>query len=350
MTKNSSESAAIDVRSKEDPKTAMTHQHLKASSTRNLSVGQLSLAAKHYLIVVLLAILVVVAQIEYSGFLRWANISDILSQNSAIGIIAVGMTFVVISGGFDLSVGATYALGGTVYAGVTVSSGSWLVGLLAGVVVGFVVGAVNGVLVAWFRVNAFVATLGTSSVISGAAYIYSHSSPIIVSQNSDFHQLALATPAGVPLPIVIMVILMIIGSALLAKTSYGRNVYSIGGNQQAAKLSGLRVPWLTASTYTATGLLAAFAGMIDASRLGVGQANVGGSIALDTIAAVVIGGTSLRGGEGAVWRSAIGLLILATMTNLFLNLNVDSNWQLVAQGSIVIAAVALDTLVRRRNT
>jgi len=114
-------------------------------------------------------------------------------------------------------------------------------------------------------------------------------------------------------------------------------------------LSGLRVPWLIASVYVMTGVLAAFAGMIDASRLGVGQANVGGTVSLDAIAIVVVGGTSLRGGEGAVWRSAVGLLILATMTNVFYSLNLDQNFQLIAKGVIVVAAVALDVLVRRRR-
>lgn len=301
-----------------------------------------------YVMVIVLALLVIVAQILYPGFLRIANLSDILTQNASVGIIAVGMTFVIISGGFDLSVGSIYALGGTVFAGVTVHSGSVLFAGLAALGVGLLAGAVNGFLVARLRVNPFVATLGTSSAISGLAFIYSHSSPFVVKSLS-FQNLALTKIGGVPLPILILIVIALIGSLLLSQTGYGRNVYAVGGNEQASVLSGLRVPWLLGSSYVMTGVLSALAGMMDASRLGVGQADVGATVALDTIAMVVVGGTSLRGGEGAVWRSIVGMLILATLTNVFYSLNVDQNWQLISKGVIVVAAVALDALLRRRR-
>lgn len=301
-----------------------------------------------YSMVGVLVVLLLAATVLYPGFLEPANLRDILVQNAAVGLIAVGMTFVIISGGFDLSVGATYALGSTVFAGTMISTGSVTLAAVAALSAGAGAGFVNGVLVARLDVNPFVATLGTSSVISGLAYIYSKSAPFIVD-DPNFQILAASRVAGIPTPIIILVLTFLIGGFVLAKTPYGRNVYAIGGNHDAAWLSGLRVPSLTTGVYVMTGIFAALAGMIDASRLGVGQADVGATVALDAIAVVVVGGTSLRGGEGAVWRSAVGLLILATLTNVFISLNVSQNWQLIAKGVIVVTAVALDSLFRRRN-
>nr|WP_218828968.1 ABC transporter permease [Rhodococcus sp. 15-1154-1] len=301
-----------------------------------------------YSMLVVLVLLVVVATFLYDGFLAPANIRDILVQNAAVGIIAVGMTFVIISGGFDLSVGATYALGSTVFAGVTISTGSVALAGAAALAAGLLCGLANGLLVAKLHINPFVATLGSASVISGLAYIYSNSAPFIVSQ-PGFQALSKSHTLGIPTPIFILILTMVVGGIVLAKTTIGRNVQAVGGNTEAGWLSGLRVPSITASVYVLTGALAAIAGMIDASRLAVGQADVGANIALDAIAIVVVGGTSLRGGEGAMWRSAVGLLILATLTNVFYSLNVSQHWQLIAKGLIVIAAVALDSAARRRS-
>jgi ribose/xylose/arabinose/galactoside ABC-type transport system permease subunit len=294
-----------------------------------------------------LLVLVVVAVILYPGFLEPANLRDILSQNSAVGIIAVGMTLILLTGGFDLSVGATFALSGTVFAGVALSQGV-MMGSLAGLAAGLAAGLVNGLLVAVLNVNPFVATLGSSSVISGLAYIYSNSAPFIV-EDIAFRNLGVARVAGIPLPVVILVLTFIVGWFLVHRTTYGRNIFAVGGNREAARLSGLPVAALVISTYVITGLLAGLAGMISASRLGVGQADVGSTIALDVIAVVVIGGTSLLGGEGAIWRTVVGLLILATLTNVFFSLNVDQNWQLIAKGLIIVGAVALDAYLRKRE-
>ncbi|TWP34498.1 ABC transporter permease [Leekyejoonella antrihumi] len=289
----------------------------------------------------------------YPAFLKPANVSNILTQNSAVGIIAAGMTFVIISGGFDLSVGATYALGGTLYAGLTLQTGSAVVGLLSGLAGGAIVGVANGLIISRMNINPFVATLGTSSIITGLAFVYSNSAPFIVTNKPSlvpaYQTLALTTIAGVLLPIWILIIVFVIAGILLAKTTYGRNVYAVGGNHEAAWLSGLRVKGLNASVYVLTGVLSGLAGMMDSSRLGVGQADVGGNLALDAIAIVVIGGTSLLGGEGAMWRSVVGLLILATLTNVFYSLNISQNWQLIAKGAIVVGAVSVDAMTRTRR-
>ncbi|MFE7243150.1 ABC transporter permease [Streptomyces sp. NPDC057580] len=311
-----------------------------------LSSRAQSLAAK-YGIVAVLIVLVAIATALYPRFLSLGNLRDILSQNAAVGIIAIGMTYVILSRGFDLSVGSIYALGATVFAGVSISTNPILAGLAA-LLVGTVVGLVNGLLVTRLNVNPFVATLGTSSAISGLAFVYSKSAPFVVS-DPNFQILGLSSLATIPTPAVIFIVLAVVGGLVLAKTNLGRNIYAVGGNPEASRLSGLRVPVLVGGTYLLTGLLATLAGMIDASRLGVGQADIGGTVALDAIAVVVIGGTSLLGGEGAIWRTVVGLLILATLTNMFYSLNVSQNWQLIAKGVIVVAAVAMDGLLRRRR-
>lgn len=305
--------------------------------------------ATRYSMLGVLVVLVIVATLLYPGFLNPANLGNILTQNAAVGLIAIGMTFVIICGGFDLSVGATYALGATLYAGLTLQTGSVVIAGIGALAAGILVGVLNGTIISRLSVNPFVATLGTASVISGIAYIYSNSSPFIVNGNPAFQDLALTRIAGLPLPIWILVAAFVIAGLLLAKTTFGRNVYAVGGNYEAAWLTGLRVKGLNSSVYVLTGGLAALAGMIDASRLGVGQADVGASMALDAIAIVVVGGTSLLGGEGAIWRSAVGLLILATLTNVFYSLNVSQHWQLIAKGCIVVAAVAVDAVIRKRK-
>lgn len=316
-----------------------------AADSRRLDVT--SLLLRYGMVLVLLG-LIIVAVLLYPGFLAPANLRDILNQNAPVGIIAVAMTFVLIGGGFDLSVGATFALTGTVFAGVTISSGV-VVGLFAALAAGLLAGAVNGGLVAGLNVNPFVATLGSASVISGLAFIYSKSAPFIV-EDIGFQYLGASALAGIPIPILLLLGTFLVGSFVLWRTTYGRNLFAVGGNREAARLSGIPDRGLIASTYVLTGVCAALAGMISASRLGVGQADVGASVALDAIAVVVVGGTSLLGGEGAVWRTAVGLLILATLTNVFFSLNVNQNWQLIAKGTIVVGAVALDAYLRKRES
>ncbi len=290
--------------------------------------------------------LVVLCQILYPGFLARDNIFNILSQNTPVGLIALGMTFVMIAGGFDLSVGAIYAAGATFYAMeaklVPLSVAAPLTLLL-----GFVMGALNGLIVTRLKVNAFVATLGTSSIFGGAAYLYSHSAPVLVDQ-PGFTQLGAGKWLDAPICLYLLVLFYVLGWLLLSKTVYGRSIYAVGGNPEAARLSGLRVDLLKTTTYAMVGVLSALGGMIVASRLSIGQADIAGTMSLDAIAIVIIGGTSLFGGSGAVWRTAVGLLLLAALTNLFDALALDSNFQSLIKGIIVIGAVALDAISRRR--
>jgi ribose transport system permease protein len=289
-------------------------------------------------------ILVIVGSIVYPRLISLTNVTNILSQNAPVGIVAVGMTFVMIGGGFDLSVGATFALATCIFAKLADTAGLWPAALAA-LGAGAVCGAANGFIVTQLKVNPFVATLGTGSAFGGVAYIYSKSAPI-TPDNLAFQTVGAGSLAGVPYSIALLAAIFAVGGFVLAKSSYGQSIYAIGGNNEAARLSGLPTNLLRASTYVLAGVCASIGGIIIASRLGVGQADMGNTVPLDTIAVVVIGGTSLLGGEGAMWRTLMGLLVLATLTNIFDSLAISSNYQLVAKGLIIIGSVALDIFAR----
>lgn len=292
-----------------------------------------------------LVAVVIGATFAYHDFLTWGNVRLVLTQNAPLGIVAVGMTLVIITGGFDLSVGAVYAASGTI-AAMIAFHGSVAVGLVAGIAVGAVAGAVNGFIVAKLNVNPFIATLGTSTIFAGAILLASHNQPYTVVK-ADFANVAQGSVAGLPLPLVYVVVTFAIGWLVLNRSILGRKLLSVGGNREASRLAGIRTAGVVGGTYVISGTLAAFAGVISASQLGVGQGTAGGNLALQAIAIVVIGGTSLLGGEGSVIRTAVGLLIIATLDNLFFSLALDSNWQSITQGAIIIAAVGLDQLARR---
>lgn len=312
--------------------------------TRQIAAG----LARQYGILAVLALLVIVAIAIYPGFAAPKNIENLLTQNFTVGVIAVGMTLVIISGGFDLSVGSTYALCAVVYAGVSLWSGVPAVGAAAAIGVGALCGIVNALLVAGIGINPFIATLGTMSLFSGIAYVITNSTPFVVA-DPGFKALARASLFGVPWSIIILVLVFALGAFVMSRTAYGRSIYAVGGNREASWLSGVRVRSASGSVYVVVGIMAALGALMDGSRLGVGQANVGGTLALDAITVVIIGGTALTGGHGAIWRSAVGLIILATITNIFYNANVSQQWQLVAKGVIVIVAVTVDVLIRSRQ-
>ncbi|MBL8600026.1 MAG: ABC transporter permease [Devosia sp.] len=295
-----------------------------------------------------LVVVVIAAVIVHPRFLDPTNLTNVLSQNALVGLVAIGMTFVIVGGGFDLSVGAIFALGAVVFANRADVAGIW--GAAAYVLlVSTGCGLINGLVVTKLRVNPFVATLGTGSVFGGLAYIFSNSAPQTPSL-LEFSILGTGRFLSLPISIWLLVLGFALGAVILSRTVYGRSIFAIGGNSEAARLSGMRVDLLRGSTYIITALCAGLAGMVLASRLGVGQADMGGTIALDAIAIVVIGGTSLMGGEGAMWRTAIGLLIIATLTNVFNALAVSTNYQLVIKGTIVVGAVALDVFARSRRS
>lgn len=320
----------------------LTGAEESAASNRRLS----NLFIEYGMIWALLIILLV-AFVAYPGIFAFANIRNMFGQSAPVGIVAVGMTFVILAGGLDFSVGAIFALAAVLFAKMTDPAGLWGA---AGIVLLASLGAglINGFVINRLKVSPFVATLGTGSIFGGLAYIISNSAPQSPN-NFAFEYLGIERWLGWPVASWLMIATFLLGAFVLTKTAYGQSIYAIGGNKEAARLSGLNVTMINGSTYVISAICAGLGGMILASRLGVGQADLGGTIALDSIAIVVIGGTSLLGGEGTMWRTAIGLTILAILTNVFDSLAVSTSYQLVIKGTIVVAAVAFDVFARSRR-
>jgi ribose transport system permease protein len=281
------------------------------------------------------------------AFFTGRNMLNVLDQASQVGLIALGATVTIIGGGFDLSAGSIYALSGSVAAFVAI--GGWTgAGLVAGVATGLFFGIINGVLIAWLRINSFVATLASGLVIRGLAYVLTNGLLLQVDDPA-FAYLGKERLWGAKAPVFFFLGFALIVWFVLARTTVGRYIYAIGGNEEAAYLSGVRVKLIRTVTFAISGLSAGLAGVVAASRIATGQANVGTGIELSAIAAVVIGGTSILGGEGAVWRTLVGVLLLQLISNGFNILNVPPFYQLIFQGGVIMLAVALDALRHRRS-
>ncbi len=308
--------------------------------------GRLRLAAlRDYAILIAFIVLFIVLAVSSDVFLTETNLLNILNQWSTIGIIACGATLVIIAGGFDLSVGAILAIAGVAAAKVANSVGV-PAGLLVGIVMGLGWGIVNGLLATVGRINPFIATLATSFVIRGVALAMTGGFIITVTE-PGFTTLGRDELFGVKWTIWIFVAFAAITWFLLSRTTYGRYVFAAGGNAEAARLSGIRVGLIRGSTFAISGLSAGIAGVLVSSRVASGQADAGAGVELQAIAAVVIGGTSILGGEGAIWRTLLGVLLLGLIQNGFNLLNVDPVYQQIFYGGIIIGAVALDAWARR---
>lgn len=300
---------------------------------------------RRYPMLLVLVLLAVGSEIIYPGFFSSGNLQNMANQNAAVGVVAVGMTLVIIAGGFDLSVGAGAAMGAVFFADQSANMALPLA-LIATLAVGAGFGIINAIFISKVGVNSFITTLATTSVFMGIALIYSNADTVIASApNFDF--IGAGDIAGFPVPAIILIGAFVIGELVLRFTVYGHKLFAVGGNPEASRLAGLRVDMLKASTFIIIGMLATFAGAMLASRVGIGQATFGASIPLDAIAVVIIGGTSLFGGEGSIWRTAVGLLILAIINNLFNRMALDESAQLVAKGLIVLFAVTVETRLRR---
>lgn len=292
-----------------------------------------------------LLLLVGLAQLTYPGFADRGNLLNILSQNAPIGLIAVGMTFAMISGGFDLSVGAIVAMSSVAFARATLSFGLWQAMVLT-LVLGLGLGLVNGLVVTKLRINPFIATLATASVYSGAAYLLSRSEPIVVDR-PDFVHIGQGSLGPLPISVWLTGCAFLVGGLVLARTVFGHRVYAVGGSREAARLAGIRVDRVQIVSYLVVGVASALAGIVLSSRLGVGQANVGVDLTLDAITIVVIGGTSLFGGEGSMWRTAVGLLLLGVIINVANSKGWSGSLENILKGCVLLGAVGLDVFVRR---
>lgn len=280
-------------------------------------------------------------------FLTGPNLLNIGIQASTIAVLAFGMTFVIVAGGIDLSVGSVAALSAMISAWSYASAGlpGWA-SVVAGLATGALTGAVSGAAVAYGRLPAFIATLAMLSVARGLTLVVSDGRPISTAAEVSFLG---STVAGVPVPIVVLVVAGLVASLVLNRTVVGREMYAVGGNVEAARLSGIRVRRVLVTVFTLSGLYAGLAGMLLAGRLTSAQPQAGTGYELDAIAAVVIGGASLAGGVGRVSGTLVGALILAVIRNGLNLLNVSSFWQQVVIGVVIAVAVGIDVL-RRKNT
>ena len=281
-------------------------------------------------------------------FLSPLNLTNILVQSSIMAVIAIGMTFVIIGGGFDLSVGSTVALAGCTAAMMIVKFGV-AVGVLAGIAAGGAVGLANGMIIAKLGVNPFITTLGTMVLVRGLVYLITGGAPVgDEGLPAAFIAFGSARFLGIHYLVWVPAFLLLVLSMVLQATPYGRRVYATGGNREAAYLSGVPVERIIASTYAWCGVLAGVAGVMLAARLQSGQPTAGEFYELTAIAAVILGGASLQGGEGTLYKSIIGVFIMVVLGNSLNLLNVDSYWQRVAIGTVIIAAAAADRLRSRR--
>lgn len=292
-----------------------------------------------------LAVLVIAASLASDRFLTPVNLNNVLLQASVMAIVAIGMTYVIIAGGFDLSVGSTVALAGCSAAWVMVETNAPL-GVAAGVAVGALVGGFNGVVVTMLRVSPFIATLGTMVLVRGVTLLITDGRPISGEYGlpDGFLEIGRGKWLGLHILVWIPLGLFAVFAWILHMTAYGRRLFATGGNREAAYLSGIAVDRVVASAYAWCGALAGLAGVMLASRLQSGQPTAGEFYELTAIAAVVLGGASLKGGEGKLYKSMVGVFIMVVLANGLNLLNVHSYWQRVAIGVVIIAAAAADQL------
>jgi ribose transport system permease protein len=281
-------------------------------------------------------------------FLSPINLTNLLVQSSIMAVIAMGMTFVIIGGGFDLSVGSIAALSGCVTAAVMLETNIPL-GVAAGIAVGALAGLLNGVAITALRVNPFITTLGTMVLVRGVVFLITGGAPVSgqFGLPNAFVNFGADRLLGVHYLVWVPAILLVVLSWVLHLTPYGRKVFATGGNRDAAYLSGIPVNRIIASTYVWCGALAGVGGVMLAARLQSGQPTAGEFYELTAIAAVVLGGAGLHGGEGTLYKSVIGVFIMVVLGNALNLINVDSYWQRVAIGAVIIAAAAADRLKKR---
>ncbi|HEV8469915.1 MAG TPA: ABC transporter permease [Candidatus Limnocylindria bacterium] len=304
-----------------------------------------------------LILIIVVFSLASPNFLQFDNVVGILLATTVTGVLALGVTFVIITGGIDLSIGTVMTLSAVMTA---IFLTEWHLpiplGIVAGLATGALAGLVNGVFIAKLKIPSFIATLGMLNVAKGLALVISGLKPIYFNDTPAFNQAAMgsvvsAVVPGLDVPNIVLVFFgaAILASLVLSKTILGRYTFALGSNEEAARLSGVSVDGWKMAVYTLAGLFSGLAGVLIGARLNSAQPSLGQGYELDAIAAAVIGGTSLSGGEGTILGTVIGAFIISTLTNGLRIMSVPQEWQTVVTGGIVIIAVYLDIVRRRRQ-
>ena len=277
-----------------------------------------------------------------SNFLTANNNMNILRQVAINLVLAAGMTFVILTAGIDLSVGSILAVSAVVGMRVSLPEGAPWAALPTFVIVGLLCGMLNGAMVAYFNMNPFVITLGTVTALRGAAYLLANGTTVLNSNIPSFEWLGNGDFLAIPWLIWVAAAVCLVSWFILRKTILGLHVYAVGGNPQAARLTGIKVTTVLLFVYSIAGLFSGVAGAMSSSRLYAANGNWGAGYELDAIAAVVLGGTSLSGGVGSIWGTVIGALIIGVMNNGLTILGLSSFWQYVAKGVVIVLAVLLD--------
>lgn len=297
--------------------------------------------SKYGMAVVLIA-LIVFFSLSSQYFLTEQNLTNVLRQVAMLGIASVGMTIVVLTGGIDLSVGSAMALVGVVTASCMTTFGLDIyTASLIGIGTGAAIGAVNGIAVTVFSIPALIATLATLTAVRGVAFILTGGIPIF-GFPPEFSVIGRGAIGIIPIPVLTMFAVFVIGWLILNRTQFGRYLYAIGGNREAARLSGISVGKTLMAAYILAGTFSGVAGVIMLSRLNSAQPNVATAFEMDVITAVVLGGISISGGEGRFSGVVFGVLIIGVLSNGMILLNIQDYWQLVVKGLVLLAAVGMD--------
>ena len=298
-----------------------------------------------YRSVLILLVICVFATILSPSFLSVTNLFNVFKQITVAGIVGCGMTFVILTGGIDLSVGSILGLSGVLASGVLASTGNTAVAVAVSLTVGIACGAVNGFFVSVCGIPPFISTLGMMTLLRGVILVYTKGSPIPI--NSDAYKFfGKGSIAGIPVPVIILIIVFLLAHYILTQTSYGRSVYAVGGNREAARLSGIRVKTSEFLVYTLNGLMCGMAGLILTARLGSAQSTSGTGIEMDAIAAVILGGTSLSGGVGFVLPTVVGAMIMGIIDNILTLMNVNPHATNIVKGAVILIAVLVDKKVK----
>ena len=285
-------------------------------------------------------VLIIVFSVSSPVFLTISNFANIGRQTALVSIIAVGMTFVIVAGEFDLSVGSVLALAGVIAAMAMRSFGdTWIIGAAAGLGAGALVGVINGLLTTQFRIPSFLITLGSLGIARGFAMMLTDTRPIVITNDAYFMIFGEGQVFGIPVVIAWTVVIAVAGIVLLHYSTFGRKVFATGGNATAARYSGISTARIKIATLTLTGLLAGFAALVLSARSHAARPDVGAGLELDVITAVILGGAALTGGRGTIAGALVGSLIIGILNNGLVLLGVDSSLQIAIKGFIIWVSV-----------
>ncbi len=288
-----------------------------------------------------LVVLMVSLSFAHPRFLTTSNMSSVLLQAAVYVIMAIGMSFVLMTGGIDLSQGSLLALVGVTSAYIVENVNSIVFAIIASVLVGAAVGLLNGLIVSCLKIPPFIMTLSTMYLCRGLTLVITQATPITIA-NTTFKFIGGGSVFGIPVPVIIFVVVAFLGQFILSYTSTGRYILAVGSNREAARLSGIKTRWIECEVYIISGMMVAIAGIVYVARLGAAQATAGETYEMEAVAASVLGGTSVLGGEGNIIGTVLGAIVVAIIRNAIVLLNVSTYYQKMITGAVILIAVIVD--------